>query len=340
MNLRARKIRIISISLLLHILVLILLLILYNSPEHEWVYFDTTKTAIATPETVFAETPQTHPEIQQPIPQITQEDNSWAELKPRASTLDASMEMPDETIGVTDEESRSDELVESENDDAQQSEDETSMIRSSRRSSRAISDRYDHSGATHHERESQSESIQNNLAESKENLHLEQPKSSQKTHKISAKKRQAQKALATITRGYLEQLKQEGENLIKTIGGDPNKMPTAEQLKYERYLAKIQWCLQNTHAINRDKCQTHEPIEATMRVYFTLNRAGKMADLKIIQSSGNAFVDRYIRELFEQASSSFPPLPAYIKEDPYQLLYSVLVCWNVANPIYMGLMRE
>ena len=141
-------------------------------------------------------------------------------------------------------------------------------------------------------------------------------------------------------RGYLEQLTQEGENLIKTIGGDPTKRPSTEQLKYERYLAKIQWCLQNAHNINREKCQMHEPIETTLQVMFVLNRSGKMSDLKIVQSSGNAFVDRYIKSLFEFASSSFPPLPAYIKEDPYHLLYTVMVCWNVSNPTRMGFMRQ
>ncbi len=305
------KIKIILISIVLHGTILALLLIFYTSPEHEWIYFDTTQTTINTAETIFSE-----PNIQQQpiLPPIAQQEEAWAELKPRASTFGDSMDMLDENdveIGIESKENSSDDLGDEYNGQDESKEPKTNdpMVR------------FDTSGATHHQRELQS-------------------KSALKTQKVSAQKRQAQKALASMTRGYLEQLKHEGENLIKTIGGDPHKMPSTEQLKYERYLSKIQWCLQNAHAINRDKCQLHEPIEATMRVYFTLDRKGKMADLKIIQTSGDPFVDRYIRSLFEQASSSFPPLPAYIKEDPYQLLYTVMVCWNVASPTYMGFMRE
>ena len=153
-------------------------------------------------------------------------------------------------------------------------------------------------------------------------------------------KAKAQKAVASITRGYLEQLTNEGTNLIKTIGGDPNKRPTAEQLKHERYLAKIQWCLQNSHNINKDKCINTEPIQATMKVYFALKKNGAMESLQIMQSSGNAYVDNYIKTLFEHASTSFPPLPSYITDEPYKLLYHVMVNWNVSQPHNMGFYRE
>lgn len=320
MESQRKKIIIISTSLLLHLGVLILLLILYKSPEHEWLYFDTPETAINTPETIFSEPMQQFPDPQHQAPTITPQEETWAELKPRASTLGGSMEMPADAIGV-------------------ELEGESSNDESSTQDSNDLSSPSDQSAQeqTLSLVSSESQNYSSDISILKNELKTAQPSSKKK---VSAKKRQAQQALASMTRGYLEQLKHEGENLIKTIGGDPNKMPSAEQLKYERYLAKIQWCLQNAHTINRDKCQMHEPIEAAMRVYFTLDRNGKMADLKIIQSSGSSFVDRYIRSLFESASSSFPPLPGYIKEDPYQLLYTVMVCWNVTNPSYMGLMRE
>lgn len=316
MERQTKKIKIVLISIALHGTILALLLLFYTSPEHEWTYFDTTTpTNVNTPETIFSE-----PLMDEQPPLIAQpssQEQTWAELKPRASSFGDSIDLSDDKVGVETEESIGDDSFDE-------------------------SDQDENNDATHSLEVSPEKSYEDfQPLVSSEHL-LESRNASAKTtsKKVSAKKRQAQKALASITRGYLEQLQHEGENLIKTIGGDPTKMPSAEQLKYERYLAKIQWCLQNAHNINRDKCQMHQPIEATMRVYFTLDRTGKMADLKIMQSSGDPFVDRYIRTLFEQASSSFPPLPAYIKEDPYQLLYTVMVCWNIASPTAMGFMRE
>jgi TonB family protein len=305
MNPRQKKISIIAISLLFHGIVLLTLLILYKS-DNEWLFIDATQKEINVPETIFSEPQQSMPPLMQ--------QEAWAELKPRASMFgDTQMH----------------------NDNAENSDVESHELSSDTLNDKTYQDT-EKSEANYQENKISSHNAENFITINNE---LKSSKI-QKSSKSSEKKLQAQKALASMTRGYLEQLKHEGENLIKTIGGDPNKMPSAEQLKYERYLAKIQWCLQNAHNINRDKCQMHEPIEAIMRVYFTLDRNGKMADLKIIQSSGDPFVDRYIHSLFEQASSSFPPMPAYIKEDPYQLLYTVMVCWNVANPTHMGFVRE
>ena len=92
--------------------------------------------------------------------------------------------------------------------------------------------------------------------------------------------------------------------------------------------------------LKNEKCQTQQPIEATMKLYFTLNRMGKMSNFRIIQSSGNAFADKYITSLFEFASSSFPPLPDYIKEDPYPLFYTVMINWNMSPNSYMGFSRN
>lgn len=321
MEYRRKKTTIILISLLLHLFVLVLLLIFYKSPEHEWTYFDTSTMANTDIQTVFSELPPSlaheEPPVTAPYEQI------WAELKPRASMLGNSMEIPEETIGIESDQEKSEPGADSQSaqvPDQPQPDDDGPINHTSDEIMQAPL----HSG---------------HIAALPEEFKIRPV--TDKATKVTQKKRKAQKALASITRGYLEQLKNEGENLIKTIGGDPTKMPSAEQLKYERYISKIQWCLQNAHNINRDKCQMHKPIEASMRVYFTLKRDGTITDLKIIQSSGDAFVDRYIKSLFEMASSSFPPMPTYIKEDPYPMLYTVMVCWNVARPSsYMGFMRE
>lgn len=281
--------------------------VLYHEPSHDlFADFDPSK-AIDVAETIFYDPPseQNSVSTQAQVP----EDNAWGQFKPRASTLGASMEMPDGPIGV--------EIPGDENGDENGTELSESAESDTNKNFLEFNPQIKFENA---------EEIVTSIGK-KTDL-----QTSESTKAVSSKK-QARKALAGITRGYLQQLQDEGENLIKTLGGDPNKKPTAEQLKYERYLAKIQWCLQNAHSINQHKCITQEPIEAGMRVFFVLNRDGAMSDFKIVQSSGKAYVDQYISALFQTASSSFPPLPAYVKEDHFPLTYTILVNWNTASPV-------
>lgn len=304
-----KKLLIITASILLHAVALFVIFVLYHQPSHVFADFDPSK-AIDVAETVFYDPPAESE--QSPTPAQSEPDTQWGQFKPRASTLGASMEMPDEPIGIETPGEASDG-----NSDAKtQTEDGTdSQETTNSQNSLEFNPQI---------KFQEGESVVTSIGAQSESS----PSTS--TAKARAKK-QARKALAGITRGYLQQLQDEGENLIKTLGGDPNKKPTAEQLKYERYLAKIQWCLQNAHSINQHKCMSQEPIEAAMRVYFVLDRDGKMNNFKIVQSSGNAYVDQYMSALFASASGSFPPLPAYIKEDHFPLTYTILVNWSAGS---------
>lgn len=316
-----KKLVIITASVLLHAITLFVILVLYHQPAHDLFAFDPSQ-AIDITETIFYD-PPSHTSTPE-TPEPTSVFDNWAQLNPRASTLGTSMEMPDGPIGpeipdeMSQDENGSNEVIEADTD---LNESETAA------------------GENQNALEFNSQiRISEELVEPPTAIKsgLNSETSSTKTMGKKARS-QARKALAGITQGYLQQLKDEGENLIKTLGGDPNKKPTAEQLKYERYLAKIQWCLQNAHSINQEKCQLHEPIESIMRIYFVLNREGKMTGFKIMQSSGKAYVDQYISSLFQFASSSFPPLPAYVKEDHLPLTYTVLVNWNTGS--HMGFSR-
>lgn len=153
------------------------------------------------------------------------------------------------------------------------------------------------------------------------------PTSTSKTTNPSPTKaqREAAKKLAHFTRGYLDQLHSDGNNLVNLIGGDPNKRPTAEQLKHERYWAKLQWCIQNSWNINRDSYRPQKPVRTMLQVFFTVAKDGKMGDLKITKSSGYADLDNFMMQAFRYASSSFPPLPAFITQDPYPIMYTIEV---------------
>ncbi len=130
-------------------------------------------------------------------------------------------------------------------------------------------------------------------------------------------------SLADLTRGFLDQIKDEGDNAIK-MDGDPNKMPTDEQLKHERYQQKIQWCLQNTFKIYRERApRVAENTE--IKVYLEIEQDGHIHELQIAQSSGNASFDQFMMFAFKEASPSFPPLPRFIKKTPLQIVYTVIV---------------
>ncbi len=300
MNNARKKLIIIIATLLLHSLSMLVIFVIYQEPSRDFFADFNAAKAVDVPETVFYD-----PSQNQTAPAV--DDQELGQFKPRASTLGASMEMPNGPIGIEQEGE-----VGEKNDGEPESQTQEPVPKSAQIDAAP----FEYSGE-----------LIPTFAEG-ENQKIKKNSPFHPEEHVSASRRKARQALAGITRGYLQQLQDEGENLIKTIGGNPNKKPTAEQLKHERYFAKVQWCLQNAHAINQEKCQMHDAIEAVMKIYFVLNREGKITQFQIVQSSGFAYVDQYISSLFTYASSSFPPLPAYIKEDHFPISYTVLINWN------------
>jgi len=133
--------------------------------------------------------------------------------------------------------------------------------------------------------------------------------------------------LAQLTKGFLEHIKDEGKHRITTIGQE-GQTPTAEQLKHERYVEKLSWCLQNSFKINSNKFPTTEPVRTIVKVYLALNQNGTVKKLKIVESSGNRLLDQFIHYIFRDASSSFPPVPHYFPHNPYTITYVIEI-----NPI-------
>jgi len=133
--------------------------------------------------------------------------------------------------------------------------------------------------------------------------------------------------LTQLTKGFLEHIKDEGKNRITTIG-QKGQNPTAEQLKHERYVEKISWCLQNSFKINNDKFPTSKSVQTIVKVYLALNQNGTVKELKIVESSGNRLLDQFVHYIFRDASSSFPPVPHYFPHSPYTITYIIEI-----NPI-------
>jgi outer membrane biosynthesis protein TonB len=153
----------------------------------------------------------------------------------------------------------------------------------------------------------------------------EQKKAALRALPLTDEQKKAAQQLATLSRGYLDQIKTQGNNLVTLVGGDTSKLPTALQLQYVRYWAKLQWSLQNSLYANTDRYPSTKQLRCQMRVLCSVKRDGAIQELKILDSSGDNQFDTFIYYSFEQAASSFPPLPAFITQDPYPMVWIIQV---------------
>lgn len=126
--------------------------------------------------------------------------------------------------------------------------------------------------------------------------------------------------LAQLTQGFLHQRKQDsGTHSISMLGKEG--LATDEQLKYERYLQKISWCIQNSFEINRSRFPSLSQ-NVTFKIFFAIARNGNLQQLAIHQSSGSIHIDQCVLFVFRDASTSFPPMPNYLPDDPLNIMYT------------------
>jgi hypothetical protein len=136
--------------------------------------------------------------------------------------------------------------------------------------------------------------------------------------KATANKSKPPITLAELTQGFLHQRKEQSGTYGISMMGMKRGIPSEEQMKYERYLQKLSWCIQNSFRINSHK----QPAPANVtepHIFFSLNRDGILQQLSIKKSSGNMYVDQYILSIFRDASTSFPPVPSYLTDDPFSI---------------------
>ncbi len=164
---------------------------------------------------------------------------------------------------------------------------------------------------------------------------LSQTRQKQPPHIIQEQKKRL--TLAQLTQGFLEHLKDEGNHRISTIG-EEGRIPTAEQLKYQRYAEKLSWCLQNSFKINQNRFPLSETTQTTVEVLLTLNKNGSLRDVRVIRSSNNPRLDQFTLFIFRDASSSFPPVPNYLPHDPYRIIFLVEINNMMERPfgLYMS----
>ncbi len=130
-------------------------------------------------------------------------------------------------------------------------------------------------------------------------------------------------SLSQLTQGFLNHLNSGGNSAISIMSNKRGR-PTDEQLKYERYLQKISWCIQNSYNIFSDRCPPI-PVDTSLRVHIAIKRDGTTQQLALGKSSQNLLLDAFTLQVFRDASSSFPPIPQYIIKEPILLGYEITV---------------
>lgn len=157
---------------------------------------------------------------------------------------------------------------------------------------------------------------------------ISQKPQSTNTQQLSAPKPPL--TLAQLTQGFLNHIKNEGNHTIHMLG-KKNGRPSDEQIKYERYLQKLSWCLQNSFNIHNDRFPSSANMNDTVQVLLALNKDGSMKHCHISRTSGNRDLDHFTLFIFNDASTSFPPVPQYLPHNPFTMNYIVMVSASEEN---------
>jgi len=106
------------------------------------------------------------------------------------------------------------------------------------------------------------------------------------------------------------------DHLVNITGNNYGKT-TAEQLRYERYAAKLLKSMQTSLVILLRKFRfIQKPAKDLLQFQFTmdLNQGGRIASMRVDKSSGSHQFDQLMIKMIKHAAETFPPLPAFLKE--------------------------
>lgn len=99
-------------------------------------------------------------------------------------------------------------------------------------------------------------------------------------------------SLAQLTQGFLNHVRDEGKHAIHMLG-KKNGTPSDEQIKHERYLEKLGWCLQNSFNIHNNRFPRSATDETTVHILLSLNKDGTMKLCNVAKTSGNIQLDQF-----------------------------------------------
>jgi membrane protein involved in colicin uptake len=152
----------------------------------------------------------------------------------------------------------------------------------------------------------------------KEKANTAAKSSSKKVPEKQKSQSQKKLSLADIAQGLMSKFDENSQHYVSSKGGNIGQ-PTAEQLKYERYVAKLFACMQKSIKIHRSAMNLDSFHQAEVYFQLTLNRNGTLADVHLLTSCGIKQLDDFIIFIVRDAASSFPPVPSFLKHTSYPL---------------------
>jgi len=129
--------------------------------------------------------------------------------------------------------------------------------------------------------------------------------------------------LIALTKGFVENLKNEGSDIIER-DGDASIRPSLDELRYINYEAKINWYLQASWKQNFERNSLYRTLEGHAAIEFTLNENGNVITSQLIKSTGHPELDSMIMKNL-QFAQPFPPLPKHFGTTRYTTSRSIHV---------------
>lgn len=120
--------------------------------------------------------------------------------------------------------------------------------------------------------------------------------------------------LAQLTQGFMQHLQESP----MTVRSNNNGQASMEQLQQMHYMQKVIACIVNSYKIHNNSSMRGYSMQQA-RVQLAINRDGSIHTLQLVQSSGNLTVDQFLLTMFQDAGSSFPPLPSSFKEHTFHV---------------------
>lgn len=153
-----------------------------------------------------------------------------------------------------------------------------------------------------------------------------------------AKAAQSQFTLADLARGFVTQMPemgrfgQSGGNYDANMQGTRTGKATAKQIMTRHYLEKIFVCIQNSFRVNKNKfpLSSFDRSPQPTSVAMTLDKKGAIVDLRIVESSSNGDLDRFLLFVFKDATGTYPCIPDAL---------DVTICPVVYNNV-LGLLQN
>jgi len=149
-----------------------------------------------------------------------------------------------------------------------------------------------------------------------------QPKREPRTEVVPQPQADPQQlTLAQLAQGFISHLRDAHEGEMN-MEGTRNGHPSEDQLRRGRYAQKVLQCVIESYHRNRDRApRMNQPVEICVMV--AIGQEGRLASFQFLQPSGIYEIDQFVQQIFQDAGSAFPPLPAAFKQSLFPVRFNV-----------------